>query len=100
PFPFESDEVSAGGDSSSSDAASGDKKSDKSKKDSKSEKPGSKPIDWEGIESRVCPVPVPGDEYSNLQAIDGHLIYMRSASPFYGRDAAKKPDLQIFAFKD
>jgi tricorn protease len=101
PFPPESDEVSA--DSTKETAAKDDEVKTKSKRDKKSAKKGTdkatEKIDFEGLWNRVALVPVPADDLSDLAAIDGHLVYLRSAASYYGRDAVKKPELRLFAME-
>ena len=96
PFPPESDEVAVEGEIKEDGKNSKDGK-DK-EKDGKKDKAAVK-IDFEGIESRVVRVPVPFDDYSNLSAAPGKLLYSRDAAPFLGRDPAQPSALQVFDLK-
>jgi tricorn protease len=94
PFPPESDEVTL------------DQKDEKDKKDSKDKKDEKKAglvptrIDFDGLAGRVTRVPVPFDNYGDLSAAEGKLLYTKS-QPFYlGRESVEQPSLQIFNFKD
>lgn len=113
PFPPESDEVSPDSAKAEEDAQAKEEKEDKKaakskgKTDKKAAKDGDEKkdetflrIDWEGLARRVAQVPVPADNYSQLAAVKGQLVYLKSWAGFYGRDAAKKPELRVFAFKD
>jgi len=104
PFPPESDEVTLGegekkeGESKDSEkkAESGDKDKDKDK-----DKKGgaeSKPVrvDFEGLVERVAKVPVEAGNYRGLAAKKGHLLWIVSGAPFYGRESYTKPSLRIF----
>jgi len=100
PFPPQSDEVSVEGEKK--DEKSDEKKGDKDKKD-KEEKEKKKEyvkIDFEGLADRVTRVPVEDDNYFNLSAIDGHLLYQRGGPFYYGRRSDIKPSLHIFSMED
>ena len=78
PFPPESDEVSLGG----------REKDGKDKKEKTDREPLR--IDFEGIASRVARVPVPFDNYSNLAAVSGGLIYLRNPPSALGRERRQR----------
>jgi tricorn protease len=92
PFPPESDEVAI---------AKDDTKKDEAKKDEKKDdKPKDLSIDFDGIERRVARVPLDGNNYANLRAKSGHLIYVVTAPFYYGRPADTRNSVRIFSFKD
>ena len=93
PFPPESDEVAL--------AKSDSEKKEEPKKD-EAKKDELKPlvIDFDGIAARVTRVPLTGENYSNLAAKTGYLIYGVSPQEYYGREADTKPSLRIYSFKD
>jgi tricorn protease len=97
PFPPESDEVTIGDEKKPEKPA--EKKADEPKKDEPKKKEHIK-IDFEGLAGRVARVPVEPDNYGGLEAIKGHLIYLRAAPPFYGRSERPSVSLRIFAIKD
>ncbi len=96
PFPPESDEVALADDKKDDDKKEEKKPDDKPKKDAK------EPIkiDFDGLAARVARVPVPADNYSNLSAKKGHLLYVRGGAFYYGRDGESKPELRIFSIAD
>ena len=57
-------------------------------------------IDFDGIQSRVARVPVEPDNYNNLNAKKGHLLYTVGSAFFYGRDGDRKTSLRIYSIKD
>jgi tricorn protease len=92
PFPPESDEVTiAPKDQNEKDA--------KDKKEQK--KAGLTPtrIDFDGLAGRVAHVPVPFDNYGDLSAADGKLLYTKAQTFYLGRESAEQPSLQIFDLK-
>jgi tricorn protease len=107
PFPPESDEIGAektDGKAGDADKAA-DSKEKKGKKGStksdaksadKEKPPSDKKIDFDGLAERVARVPIDADDYTGLAAIEGHLIYVKTWAPFYGRDPAGKSELRIF----
>ena len=104
PFAPQSDEVGAeptGDDTAADDKQMKDgKTTDDDKKKSKvAEKPNPVIIDWDGLAQRVSRVPVDEDNYGSLQAIDGHLLYVRGAPFYYGRRADVRPALRIFSLE-
>jgi tricorn protease len=100
PFPPESDEA----DADSAAAGNGDDKAEKGKdKGAKKGKGGDAKkieIEFDGIESRVAPVPVPADNYAALTAVPGHLLYVRNGGAYYARESHRKPELRLFTFED
>jgi tricorn protease len=87
PFPPESDEVAL-------------TKEETKKDEKKADPPKDLAIDFDGIERRVARVPLEGNNYSNLRAKSGHLIYAVNAPFYYGRQADTKNSVRIFSFKD
>jgi tricorn protease len=89
-FPPQSDEV-----------AVAEEKSEK-KEEKKEEKKGAPPtrIDYDGLAARVIHVPVPFDNYSDLSAAAGKLLYTQAAAPFLGRESVAQPSLRIFSLAD
>jgi tricorn protease len=92
PFPPQSDEVTFDEEKKEDDEKDKDKKKEKKKEITK--------IDFEGLAERVARVPVEPDNYYNLYAIDGHLVYQRGGPFYYGRGSDIKPSLRIFVFED
>jgi len=87
PFPYESDEVTVVEDKP---AAAPDAKA----------APPVEKIDFDGIQSRAAKVPVGADNYANLTANKGNLIYTVQPPFYYGRGAESQPSLRIFSLKD
>ena len=56
-------------------------------------------IAFDGLQNRVMRVPVDEDNYQGLAAVDGFLLYARTAPPFYGRSPASPPELRVFDLK-
>ena len=56
-------------------------------------------IAFDGLQGRVMRVPVDEDNYQGLAAVDGFLLYARTAPPFYGRSPASPPELRVFDLK-
>ncbi len=100
PFPPESDEaaVKKDGDADKKEDAEEDKDEKKSAEDEANSEPIK--IDFDGLASRVARVPIDPDNYGDLSAIDGHLIYTKGSAFFYGRDSAGKPSVEIYVLKD
>jgi tricorn protease len=106
-FPPPSDEVTFGEkkDEAKSEPGASPKKGDKAEaKDQAKAEPEKKEapfrIDFEGLGTRVTPVPVPADNYQGVVATKGHLLYVKADAPFYGRDPRSKPTLVIYSIKD
>jgi tricorn protease len=97
PFPPESDEVGQGEDEGKKDADKKDK--DDEKKDADKKKEPVK-IDFDGLAQRVARVPVEEDDYANLNAIEGNLVYQRGGPFFYGRKGPVTAEIRIFSLKD
>ena len=56
-------------------------------------------IVFAGLQDRVMRVPVDEDNYQELAAVDGFLLYARTAPFFYGRSPASPPELRVFDLK-
>jgi tricorn protease len=98
PFPPESDEVTIK-DASSKDTDK-DKEKDKDAKDKKPDEPKDGGIDFDGLAQRVARVPLEADNYYGLAVTADALLYGVAPEGYYGRSAATKSSLRIFAFKD
>ena len=57
-------------------------------------------IDFEGLADRVARIPVTSDNYVELSAVKGHLLYIRDTPFFYGRQSSGRRELHIFSFED
>jgi tricorn protease len=100
-FPPESDEVDL--EEEKEGEAEEEKGAKKGKKDDKAEKKEEKKpvvIDFDGLGDRVMRVPVEADNYTALDAIEGHLLFSTSGPNFYGRSNLKTRKLHIFSLKD
>ncbi len=99
PFPPESDEVTIAKDA---DAKKDDAKKDDAKKDDakKDDKPKDLVIDFDGLEARVAKVPVEGNNFGNLAAKSGYLIYSVNPAFYYGRQADTKSSVRIYSLKE
>lgn len=95
PFPPESDEVAI---ETEDDDESGEQAEGEG--DDSPEEPGYLTIDFDGLAERVTRVPVQDDNYTALAAKKGHLLYVRGAPSYYGREADVKPSLRIFSMSD
>jgi len=93
PFAPESDEVTVG----DSDDESESKDSDEGEKE---ETQPSLTIDFEGLADRVARVPVEADNVFGLNAVEGHLVYVRSGAGYYGRPSDIEASLELFVFED
>ncbi|MEJ2722826.1 MAG: peptidase S41, partial [bacterium] len=107
PFPFESDEVKIEEEKKDENGKKEDaaaEKDDKEKKEDKDKKEEEKKepikIDFDGLDQRVVKIPVEADNYYGMDAIDGHLIYVRGRAFYYGRQSDVKPEIQIFSMED
>ena len=56
-------------------------------------------IVFAGLQDRVMRVPVDEDNYQGLAAVEGFLLYARTAPFFYGRSPASPPELRVFDLK-
>ena len=100
PFPPPSDEVTFGEkkDEAKPEADKSEKKDDKAAeaRDKAKAEPEKKEtpfrIDFDGLGSRVTPVPVDADNYQGVVAVKGHLLYVKADAPFYGRDPRVEDD--------
>jgi tricorn protease len=102
PFPPESDEVTLkddeDGDEPESEEGKGEDAEGKDEKEEEPKEPIS--IDFEGLGERVARVPVEADNYGGLSAIKGHILYVRGAPFYYGRQSDTRPALHIFSCED
>jgi tricorn protease len=94
-FPPPSDEVTIG---EKKEEPKAEGKEEKAGKEEKKETPFR--VDFEGLGSRVTPVPVEADNYQGVVATKGYLLYLKADAPFYGRDPRTKPALVIYSIKD
>jgi len=100
PFPPESDEVKAAdGKAAVQDAGAAKKAADDKKPGEAKKTVEPLKIDFDGLAGRVTRVPVEADNYSELTATRGHLLYRNSGAFFYGREPARKPELLVFSFE-
>jgi tricorn protease len=102
PFPPESDEVTVTPEAAAPKPDGGDATPSASPTPTPAAKPSPKPetIDFDGIVSRAVRVPLPADNYGNLSAKTGHLIYVVGPQFTLGRGPEKPPSIRIFANKD
>ena len=57
-------------------------------------------IDFEGLGDRVARIPVDSDNYGDLNAAKGVVLFTRGGPFYYGRSSDIKTELQIFSFED
>ena len=57
-------------------------------------------IDFDGISNRVARVPLGADNYGNLTAKTGHLLYAVGGAGYYGRQGDRTTSLRIYSIKD
>ena len=88
PFAPESDEVEG----EKKEEPAGDSKK---KKGSTSSTP-SKKIDFSGLLDRVFKFPVDPDNYNNLLAVEGKILYQKGGPFFYGRGSGVDSELRYF----
>lgn len=114
PFPPQSDEVELDGEDGDEDGDDGkdgedaEAKGKKKKKDggddgdeeSEEEKPAHIKIDFDGLGDRVARVPVEDENYADLSAVEGFLVYLRTAPFYYGRGPSPRPALHLFSLED
>ncbi|HJX90602.1 MAG TPA: S41 family peptidase [Pyrinomonadaceae bacterium] len=108
PFPPESDEVtiSKSVEDAPKPAASpaADKPAETPATEPKAEAtpkpPANLVIDFDGISNRVARVPLAADNYGNLSAKTGHLLYAVGGAPYYGRQGDRTTSLRIYSIKD
>jgi tricorn protease len=98
-FPPESDEVAV--------AKEEGAKAAEQPKEAEKDKPASAPrpsddlvIDFDGLASRVLRVPVESNNYGNLSAKTGHLLYTLGSAFYYGRQGDRATSLRIYSLKD
>jgi tricorn protease len=100
PFPPQSDEEKIG-EENGGDEGDKDKKKDEDKKDKDKEKKKEYiAIDFDGLAERVARVPIDADNYSNLYAIEGYLVYGRGGPFYYGRRSDIKTSVRFFDLKE
>jgi tricorn protease len=103
PFPPESDEVTFEEKKPEGEAKAEEKKPAEEKPEAK-DKPEKKEapfrIDFDGLGDRVTRAPIEGDNIRALAVGKGHLLYIVTGAPFYGRDSYAKPALKIYSLKD
>jgi tricorn protease len=58
------------------------------------------PIDFDGILTRVARVPIGADNYANLTAKAGFLLYRVTGASYYGRQPDRQPQLKIYSLTD
>jgi tricorn protease len=56
-------------------------------------------IDFDGLGRRVARVPLEADNYTNLTAKKGHLLYTVEPAFYYGRQSDRKTALKLFALE-
>ncbi|MBI3651097.1 MAG: PD40 domain-containing protein [Acidobacteria bacterium] len=110
PFPPESDEVTITkeGDAPKPPAANGQPRNNQSGNNQPGNntppaapaKPAELTIDFDGLNQRVVRVPVEANNYNNLSANNGHLIYTVNSAFYYGRGGDRPPSLRIYSLKD
>jgi tricorn protease len=98
PFPPQSDEVKPGEEKGEAAEAKKGRRGPDAADEAKAA-PVEVHIDWDGLSGRVTRVPVEADNYEDLRATKGHLLYVRAAPFYYGREADFKPSLQIFSIE-
>ena len=62
--------------------------------------PATLTIDFDGLGNRVARVPLAADNYAGLNAKTGHLLYLVTGAPYYGRQSDRTTSLRIYALKD
>jgi tricorn protease len=83
-----------------------EKKPDAPKPDSSKPKEGEKKekeylkIDFEGLGQRVVRVPITAENYGGVFAIKGHLLYVQSGAPFYGRESYAPAVLKMYSLRE
>jgi len=105
PFPPRSDEVEIEDDSKDDGDKDKKDKKDKDKKDKDKDGDEDKKkeyikIDFDGLDQRVARVPVEDDNYFNLHAIEGFLVYGRGGPFVYGRSSGVARSIHFFDLKE
>jgi tricorn protease len=101
PFPPESDEVAVAKEEApkpEGEARPDGKPEAKPEARAESRRPAVR-IDFEGLEDRAVRVPVPPGNLNGLEAVKGHLLYLRSEVPVYGGQGPGRSALWIFDAK-
>ena len=57
-------------------------------------------VAFDGLGARVARVPVEADNFANLRAKKGHLLFRVLPAPMYGRSGDRQPALKILNLKD
>ncbi|HEX2253467.1 MAG TPA: S41 family peptidase [Thermoanaerobaculia bacterium] len=57
-------------------------------------------IDFDGLAERVVRVPLDADNYFGLSAVEGHLLYVRGPSFYYGRAPERQAELRIYSLEE
>ncbi len=57
-------------------------------------------IDLEGLAARVIRVPIEADNLGSLSATKQYLLYTSQGAPFYGRQPARRPQVNLFDLKE
>lgn len=57
-------------------------------------------IDFDGIVNRATRVPLSAENYTNLSANRGHLIYVVRPAGYYGRASEGQPSMRIYSLRD
>jgi tricorn protease len=103
PFPPRSDEVEIDEEAEDDGKQKKEKDGEKEEDDEEDgEEPEHEPIaiDFDGLGERVARVPVPADNYGGLSVVEGHLLYAKTGSFYYGRQSDVEPSLQLFSLED
>lgn len=91
PFPPESDEVAI---------VEEKKESSPAPSPSPTSAPAPERIDFDGIENRAAKAPLGADNYGNLNAVKGHLVYAIGSPFYYGRQAETQSSVRVYSLKD
>ena len=103
PFPPESDEVTIEQDEDEpEEEEETDEESDEESSEEESDSDGDDflEVDWDGLGSRVCRVPVDAGNYYNLNATSDHLLFVRGTRFYYGRGPGESPAILAFSLAD
>lgn len=104
PFGPESDEVTVtkeeAGAAKPAEKPTGEAAPAAEKKEGAAKPPADLAIDFEGLASRVSRVPISSENYANLSAKAGHLLYTSGPAFYYGRAGEQPPSLRIYSMKD
>ncbi len=94
------EEESQGDDDDSSDDAEDSDEGDDDAEEEDEDESTYLTIDYDGLAERVVTIPVPADNYNNLLAKKGHLLYVRGVPFVYGGAPAQPPAIHIFSMAD